>query len=194
MRASIKIKILKLYIIIPAMAGIIMFMGACKNDIKEVQLFLNDSTSLPDSEGKNVEFYYTDSAKTKLKVIAPELRQFSNREIPYIEFPKGIEVYQYDDSLNIISTIKSNYAIYMQNDELWRAEKNVQATNIDGDVLNTELLFWDTRAKKIYTDYRVKILTADGEIFGKGLDANQDFTNWEIRESTGTYYFEEDDI
>lgn len=176
------------------MAGIIMFMGACKNDIKEVQLFLNDSLNLPDVEGKNVAFYYTDSAKTKIKVTAPELLQFSNREEPYIEFPKGIEVFQYDDSLHVISTIKANYAIFLQNEEIWRAEKDVQATNIDGDVLNTELLFWDTRLEKIYTDQRVKILTADGEIYGKGLDANQDFTNWEIRQSTGTYYFEDDDI
>ena len=183
-----------LFIIIPALAGIIILFSACKNDLKQVQL-LTDTTNYPDQKAENIDFYYSDSANLKLHVTAKELLRYSKTEIePYIEFPKGINVLQFNVDKDTISSIKAKYAIYYQEQELWKAEKNVVAVNIDGDTLYTELLFWDTKQEKIYTTAYVKIITLDGEIFGKGMDANQDFTNWEIRQSTGVYYFDDDDI
>jgi hypothetical protein len=62
----------------------------------------------------------------------------------------------------------------------------VEVVNANGEKLNTEHLIWDEGKKKITSDAFVKITTAKEIIMGKGLEANQDFTQYEIKEVTGT--------
>ena len=171
-----------------------MFTAGCKTDMKEVQS-LTDTTNYPEIQIKGVEFIHTDSARLQLKVIAPELLKYSDDEEPYIEFPSGIEVFQYDDSLNIAAKLKADYAIYYEDKNLWKAMRNVVGFNKkDSTTLYTDLLFWDPEKEKIYTDADVKIVNADAEIYGEGLNANQDFSNMEVGKSTGEYYFNESDL
>jgi LPS export ABC transporter protein LptC len=62
---------------------------------------------------------------------------------------------------------------------------NVEVVNAKGDKLNTEHLIWDEQKKKITSDAFVKITTAKEIIMGKGLEANQDFTQYEIKNIQG---------
>ncbi|MBK6986188.1 MAG: LPS export ABC transporter periplasmic protein LptC [Bacteroidetes bacterium] len=48
--------------------------------------------------------------------------------------------------------------------------------------------------KKITSDAFVKITTAKEIIMGKGLEANQDFTQYEIKEVTGTIRIEDKEL
>lgn len=166
-------------------------MGSCvKNDIEVINTIAPIS-SLPTQSGRNIETVYTDSAKLQLIIRAPEMNRFTmNKEEPYIEFPKGIDVEFYSKEEEIQSTLEANYAIYYEAKELWEARHNVVAVNKEGEVLNTESLFWDEKKKLIYSDKFVKITTVDEVIFGEGFEANQDFTDWKIRKVTGTLYIE----
>ena len=71
---------------------------------------------------------------------------------------------------------------------------NVEVVNVNGEKLNTEHLIWDEQKKKITSDAFVKITTAKEIIMGKGLEANQDFTQYEIKEVTGTIRIEDKDL
>jgi hypothetical protein len=64
--------------------------------------------------------------------------------------------------------------------------------NKDGEKLNTEHLIWDENQKKILSDAFVKITTAKEIIMGKGLESNQDFTQYQIKEVTGTIQLSEE--
>ena len=54
------------------------------------------------------------------------------------------------------------------------------------ETLNAEELIWDEKNGKIYSDKFVKITTADEIIYGEGFEANEDFTNYKIKNIKGT--------
>ena len=82
------------------MKSIIVLLGAimllaCKNDIKEVNA-LAEREKRPDMTGENLELVYSDSARIKYRVLAPEYIKVNREKEKYEEFPKGIHVLSYD--------------------------------------------------------------------------------------------------
>lgn len=166
-------------------AGILA--SGCENDIERINL-LTDETTLPRVKGTNIKVIYSDSAKVKVQILAPAFQQFPDLEDPYMEFPEGIQVYFYDDSLKIESEIRANYAIYHSEQKLWKATGDVVGVRrYNGDALHTEELFWDEAAERIYSDSYTKIQTEDGVFYGKrGFESHQNLSNWQLIGSSGT--------
>jgi LPS export ABC transporter protein LptC len=177
-------------IIVPALAGTILLFS-CKTDLEMVDAFA-DKERIPSITAKNIEIVYTELGQTKLHVIAPETQHYKFAEEPYTEFPKGITVYTFNDSLEVESQLTANFAIYYDEKKLWNAKYNVVAMNKKGEILNTEQLFWDETKKTIYSNDMVKITTGDGVIFGEGFDSDENFDNWVIKKTSGTIYVDDD--
>lgn len=168
-------------------AGTLLFTAGCENDIERVSL-LTESTEIPRVEGTNIEVIYSDSAKVRVQIIAPSFREFTHAEKPCMEFPEGLQVYFYDDSMKIESDIRADYTIYYPDERLWHATGNVVARNLEnGDALNTEELFWDEGKKRIYSDAYTRVQNEDGTFYGKrGFESHQDLSNWKLKGSSGT--------
>ncbi len=158
---------------------------ACTNEIKQIN-FPVDLSTLPVQSAKNIEILYSDSAILKLKVVAPKLERYDNTDNPYIEFTAGIKVFFYDKEQNIVSSLKSNYAIYDEKTEIWEAKEDVVVVNNKGEIINTELLIWDKKLEMISSDKFVKITTADEILYGEGFEADQNFNNYTIYNTTGS--------
>jgi LPS export ABC transporter protein LptC len=169
-----------LLIILPVLIG-------CENDIERVNM-LTDETLIPKIKGTNVKVIYSDSARVKVQILAPSFQQYPDVEKPYMEFPDGLEVYFYDDSLKIESEIKADYTIYYSNERLWHATGNVVALRLDnGDALYTEELYWDETSERIYSDAFTRVQNEDGTFYGKkGFESHQDLSNWQLKGSSGT--------
>lgn len=167
---------------------------ACENDIERINLLVDDART-PKLTGTNIEVIYSDSAKVKVQILAPAYRQFTNVERPYMEFPEGIEVFFYDDSMRIESEIRANYTEYFTEERLWHATGNVVARRFDnGDALNTEELFWDERKELIYSDAYTRIQNEDGIFYGKrGFESDQNLTNWQLKGTSGTVNVQNED-
>ena len=58
--------------------------------------------------------------------------------------------------------------------------------NQKGEILNTDELIWDEDKKIIYSNSFVKITTPDEIIYGNGMTANENFTDYVIKHITGT--------
>jgi LPS export ABC transporter protein LptC len=58
--------------------------------------------------------------------------------------------------------------------------------------LNTESLIYDLNTKKVRTEEFVKITTPDRIITGRGMESDELFGNWTIRNVSGTIYVQED--
>lgn len=174
--------------VITVFLGIVM-LCSCKNDIDVINTF-TEIHNLPTQSVRNLETIYTDSGKIQIKLLSPELKRFSNVEEPYIEFPAGIKVVFYDKNQEPESRLTAKYAIYSETNKLWEARDSVIAINNLGDTLNTELLFWDEKKELIYTNKFVKITTENEVIWGEGLEANQEFTDWKIKNVKGIIYIE----
>jgi len=159
-----------------------LLMVSCENDVNEVNEFAGRK-DYPTEISKNIEVIRTDSGHIVLRVHSEELQRFSLADEPYIVFPKGIRVTgyimgQYPDTAYSMS---ADYAVNYENKSLWEARYNVVAVNRDGEQLNTELLFWDEKNEKIWSDKFSRITTTDGVLFGEnGFEARQDFTKWKL--------------
>ena len=154
------------------MKSIIVLLGAimllaCKNDIKEVNA-LAEREKRPDMTGENLELIYSDSARIKYRVLAPEYIKVNREKEKYEEFPKGIHVLSYDPAGKMIGSIKAKYAKKLEDEMLWEARKK----------LETELLYWDMKKELIYSDRYVK-LSADGQIIegNNGFHSDQNLNH-----------------
>ena len=122
------------------MKSIIVLLGAimllaCKNDIKEVNA-LAEREKRPDMTGENLELIYSDSARIKYRVLAPEYIKVNREKEKYEEFPKGIHVLSYDPAGKMIGSIKAKYAKKLEDEMLWEARNEVVIINAEGKARN----------------------------------------------------------
>ena len=163
---------------------------ACENDIDVVKSITASPEQLPDQSNKNAEFLYSDSAIVRAKLVAPQIDHYAGKK-PYFELPKGMNVIFYTAQKKEETQLTANYGIGFDNGngmEKMEAKGNVIVINIKGEKLNTEHLTWNAITKKIYTDDFVKITTKDQVIMGDGMEADQDFSNYLIKNVKGTIY------
>jgi LPS export ABC transporter protein LptC len=161
----------------------ILFTG-CINDPAEVNSF-SKNDKLPLLTEKDVDLNISDSAKRKIHLTAPMMEEFGGIN-PYEEMLKGVRLEFFDEDEKMNGYLTANYAINHKREQLMEAKNNVVVVNTKGERLNTEDLIWDARKRRIHTDAFVKITTKDQVITGMGLDSDERFENYEIKNITGT--------
>ena len=157
---------------------------SCENDIAVVNSITGEAEKrLPDQSNKNAEFLYSDSAIVRAKLTTPQLDHYAGKK-PYFELPKGMNVIFYTIEKKEETKLTANYGIGYDNGnglEKMEAKGDVIVINVKGEKLNTEHLTWNAITKKIYTDDFVKITTKDQVIWGDGMEADQDFSDYQIK-------------
>ena len=152
---------------------------------------------LPLETSKNVEFIYSDSAIVRARLKAPQIDRYGG-EKPYVVMPLGMNVVFFQEDKKEQTNLTANYGIgYDNGNGIWEkmeAKGNVIVINEKGEKLNTEHLIWNTFTKKIYTDAFVKITTKDQVIVGDGMEADQDFSSYEIKNVKGTFDIKDADL
>lgn len=166
--------------------GALILFSSCNNN-QEVDDIMQKQAVFPTEQGEIVEILYTDSGLVRIRITAPVMNHFTfNVPEPYTEMPKGIYVEFYNDSSKIKTTLKADYGIRYEKNKRTEVKKNVVVVNVNGEVLNTDRLNWDEGLRKIYTDAFVQISTKKEVLKGTGMEANEDFTEYEIRNISGT--------
>jgi LPS export ABC transporter protein LptC len=171
-----------------------MSFAACENDIALVNSITAED-QLPVESGKNVEYIYSDSAIIRAKINAPQLDRYVGKK-NYMEMPKGMHVIFFNEKQEEETTLTADYGIGYDDGtgmNKMEARRNVRVTNEKGDRLNTEHLIWDAVTKKIFTKEFVKITTKTETIWGDGLEANQDFSTYEILHVKGSIAVDDSD-
>jgi LPS export ABC transporter protein LptC len=174
---------LRLACLLPATCCLLFF-SSCETDmqtINQVVTFKN----LPSETMKDAEILYSDSARVKMKLKAKQLDRYTGGERLYIEMPKGVQMFFYDDSMKVNSQMKADYGLRYEKEGIMEAKRNVEVINVNGDKLNTEHLIWNEKKDSIYTKAFVRITTKDEVIYGDGLESNQDFTKYRITNIKG---------
>ncbi len=160
---------------------------SCENDLKEVEHLSGSGKTSPTESSKNLNLLYTDSGKMQFRLKAPYMEHFVyGVKEPYSEFNKGVYIEYYDENHKVKTILKSNYAIRYDNTKKMEAKYKVEVTNENGEILRTEKIIWDEENRRIYTNEYVEITTKREILKGTGMEANQDFTEWEIKEVSGT--------
>lgn len=137
----------------------------------------------PLREAEKVELFYSENDRVKVKMLADLLYEFENGDQ---EFPKGIYMEFYDEFGQLESTLKANHAYYFKKEGHWRGRGNVELKSLaKKEQLNTEELFYKPQTKKIYTDKFVTIRLQGDVLYGEGLTANSDLTEYVIQKPSG---------
>ncbi len=170
----------------------ILFYACQNNEIDKIQAF-SSPEELPILETKNFVTLMSDSGLIRNSLRAPVLLQFDNGGKSYYEFPEGMELVKFDEHQNIISSITADYAKQFVKEKKWEAKNNVVVTNERGDSLKTEVLTWEEKTEKIYTEEFVKIIRDNQIITGVGLTSDQNMLNWKIKNPKGTIYISVDE-
>jgi len=170
-----------------------LILTSCTNDLNDVMALPNNKKS-PSQVGDSVTMLYTDSAQLKIMLKANRMLMFSkNVKEPLTILPNGVFVTFFDEDEKVSSTLRANYGIRYDLSKRMEAKYAVEVVNKTGEKLETERLIWDENSKRIYTDAFVKITTATEVIRGKGMESNQDFTKYQIKQVTGTIQIKNDE-
>jgi len=187
-----KLSITHSYRIIFSMVVILMtaMLFSCENDMMTV-VKLTAKDSIPDIAIYDVNVKQSEKGLRTLDLIAPKMISFQTHDA-YTEFPKGIKIIFYDSLMQPKSELTANYGISWDNRRTMQARGNVIVKNFQkNEQLNTESLVYDQNSGKASTDEFVKITQPDKTIYGKGMESDQLFANWVIRDVKATIYVEE---
>ena len=163
----------KYRILIPVLVTAIALFAGCESNFKEVQK-INFSEFVPSGEADKINLKYTDSGRITAILVSPKMREFASVDFPFTEFPKGIDVTLYDVK-GKRTFIKSDYATSYKLTNIIDLEGNVKITSQDGQILETEQLYFDQKNEWFFTEKSFKFTDPKGVSNGQGIDFSKDF-------------------
>lgn len=179
-------------IALAAMVMLLLF-SSCSGRNKEMGEAITERDSLPVMDTKGVTTLISDSGVTRYRINTEEWLVFDRKKPPYWAFEKGIYLEKFDSLFQIEASIEADTAYFYNKEELWKLVGNVHIQNLKGEKFDTELLYWDQRKQKVYSDKFIRIEQPDRIITGRGFDSNQQMTVYTIHQPEGIFYVDEED-
>lgn len=166
--------LLKKHQILPLVTvlAVTLFFG-CESNFKEVQKS-NFSEFVPSGEAEKINLKYTDSGRIQVILMSPKMLEYGSVDFPFTEFPKGIDVTLYDKN-GKRTFVKSDYATSYKLTNLIDLEGNVKITSQDGQILETQQLYFDQKNEWFFTEKSFKFTDPKGVSSGQGIDFSKDF-------------------
>ncbi|MBP0905484.1 LPS export ABC transporter periplasmic protein LptC [Mariniflexile gromovii] len=156
---------------------------SCNDSFNQVQK-IGVSENEPIGIAENINLKHTDSGRVTANLLSPKMLDFTNRDFPYNEFPKGIVLNLFDEQ-NKKSIVVADYAIVYDKTDLLDLQGNVVITTADNRVLKTEQLYYDQKKEWLFTNKPVTFRTETDIINGNGFDSDSKFKTAEVLEVTG---------
>ncbi|HEY0741382.1 MAG TPA: LPS export ABC transporter periplasmic protein LptC [Chryseosolibacter sp.] len=178
-------RILSLSLRALALAFSVSFVACKDSDLKEPVEYTGPLRKI-----QGVETFYTEKNMVKVKMVAADVYEYENGDR---EFPNGLYIEFFNEFGKLESTLKANRAYFFKKENQWRGRGKVEVKNIaKNEQLNTEELFWKPAEEKIFTEKFVTIRQEGDVIYGRGLEAKQDMSEYEIMEPTGDFEVKEE--
>lgn len=177
---------------------VVIAFAACQD--KEKKAVVYKPHPIPPEEADSVVSYLSEGgmdkgvleAKIKGKLSAPYMRRFQRTDSPYAEFPRTLHVDFYQDSVTmnqkpvIESKLDALYGKYFSSQNKVYLRDSVVVRNVlKGDTIHCQDLWWDQHTARFSTDKAVRIYTKDKTLYGIGMDADQNFRDYNIHHLTG---------
>ena len=164
---------------------------ACSGKDKKLAEAISENDTLPSMKSLGVTTLISDSGITRYKIVAEERLIHDKKNPPYWAFEKGVYLEKFDTLFRVDASIKADTAYYHEKKKLWELRGHVQILSQRGDRFQTDLLFWDEKKEKVYSDKFIQIEQEDKVIKGYGFESNQDLSEYEIKNTTGIFTIED---
>ena len=149
---------------------------SCKGDLKEAEKL--DLSKTPIQVVDSMFFLKSENGQLKMRVESPKMEVFEYDSLSYNYFPDGIHVFGYSEEGLLETTIvadKARHDKYVKGgNEQWSAYGNVVVTNIiKQETMETDTLYWDSKAREIWTDCYIKMYSPSGFMQGYGMRSDE---------------------
>ncbi len=170
----------------------LLALGACSNKISEAMQ--GEGTELlPVQTTYDAVITYSNDGVITSKLYSKQIDHYSTKDTSYILMNKGFRAVFFDSLGHQTSELTAVKGVYYENAKIMIGEKKVVFKNGKDEHLYTDKLTWYQDSSSIATESPVKIVRKDGIIYGKGLEAAEDFSSYNIHHITGELYVEETD-
>lgn len=135
----------------------------------------------------DLDVIYTDSARIKFTMKTPEQIKHQDQNET---FPKGIHIEFYNNKEEKETSLSSKYAEFKKDKDEWFVKDSVVLNNFNRKrILKSEELYWNPKTQEVWCDTNVRVIieTEDQTLWGKGLKAKDDFSDYEIYTPTGSF-------
>ena len=156
--------------------------SADKSELKHIETTLDPKME----KGKGVEIVYSEKGIVQVVIKAEVVYRYSDKKSPYTEMPSGLNIIFYNDLGVAVNFLEAEYGKNEESKEIMHARGNVKLSNLDGEHLYAEELYWNQKSKKVYSEKFVKIETPDEIIYGEGFESDEDFSNYVIKKIKGS--------
>lgn len=167
--------------------GCIMHIACCSctNSINEINE-VTGRARVGEDHGQDVTILYSKGGKIQARLFAHTFIRAESANPPYTEMKDGMQVEFFNDSAAIKSTLTAHYARAYERESNVLIRDSVHIVNDKGEQLETQELVWNQRLQKFFTEKPVRITTQTQVLMGSGMEASQDFSEYQIRNITGT--------
>jgi LPS export ABC transporter protein LptC len=176
-----------------AFCAAVMFVlfPSCSGKGKNLADAISENDTLPSMNSLGVTTLISDSGITRYKIVTEEWIINDKKNPPYWAFEKGVYLEKFDTLFHIDASIKADTAYYYEKKKLWELRSNVQIQSQRGDKFETELLYWNEKEEKIFSDKYIRISQEDKIITGYGFESDQNLTEYQIKNTTGVFTVED---
>lgn len=158
---------------------------SCQNNQEKIKK-LTPPAERPTQKSKDITITYSDSSQLKALLKANEMIAYEkNQTEPFIFFPNQIKIIFYKENQTPTSTLTANQAVYFTKTQKAYLKYNVHFLNDKQEHLITENIVWNQNTGKIFTDKSIKIITPKQIINGTGIECEEDFSDYTIKNITG---------
>jgi LPS export ABC transporter protein LptC len=163
--------------------GIIAMIGFLVSSCEEVKPTTYINYKGPEMEIEGIELLYSDSARLMVRMTTAKQMEMQNKDKV---FPKEINLQFYDRLGNLSTTLRGDSGRFVQAQNIYKVMGHVKVNSLaKGETLETKEMIWYPAEKKVVSNHHVKAVTPTDILYGTGLTANQDFTQWTLRNPTG---------
>lgn len=173
------------------MTAAMLMLFSCNNQTEEQGPHLEGRDSLPTLRTLGVSTLVSDSGIIRYKIIAEEWFIYDKTDPQYWSFQKGLFIETFDRSFQAEAFISCDTAYHFYNRSLWELRGRVLAKNVKGETFKTTLLYWDTRAHRLYSPAYMEIDGETQKLSGYDFSSNEQMTEYFIHSSKGEFPLED---
>lgn len=172
-------------ILFPGVLFCAMALCSCSNDQKEIDTLTGNGKKQQD-KAEDVTIIYSKDGKTKMRLYARQFVRNEYAKVPYVDMNRDIKAEFYDDSGNVANVLTADSARYYTSQGNVLVWDSVQIVSKKGERLNTTELVWNESIQKFFTEKPVQITTPTQVLYGNGMEANSDFSWYQVTNPKGT--------
>jgi LPS export ABC transporter protein LptC len=157
---------------------IVVFLAACSEEVPENITVENTAAKAPDEVFTDFVTLESDSGLVQWRLTAPRANRYTKEKLIMLDNPV-IEFFDKEGTRQ--TTLISDAGEYSEETRDMLAYGNVKVESAEGDVLETDSLFWNSEQDKILSNSFVKLTRGRDVLTGYGLECDPNLNSVDIK-------------